>query len=95
MLMAASFNENKVFLWFKVFSWFIIYFAYSSSYVVSYSESNQRSKMKLFAKIANGWKLLTIYPKSLVLDFWQDSEYASDMYFLMSLRDISVTTNSV
>ena len=33
--------------------------------------------MQLFAKIANGWKPLTIFPKNFILDIWQVSEFAS------------------
>ena len=29
-------------------------------------------------KIVNGWKVLTIFAKSTVLDVWLGSEYASD-----------------
>ena len=32
--------------------------------IQNYSEPCQTSKMKLFAKIANGWKLLTIFVKA-------------------------------
>ena len=33
--------------------------------------------MECFAKIVNGWKAFTIFPKQLTLDVWQGSEYAS------------------
>ena len=33
--------------------------------------------MKCFAKIVNGWKLLTFLVKGSILDVWQGSEYAS------------------
>ena len=33
--------------------------------------------MKCFAKIVNGWKLLTISAQHFILDVWQGSEYAS------------------
>ena len=33
--------------------------------------------MKLFVEIVNGWKLLTIFAKSPILDVLQGSEYAS------------------
>ena len=35
----------------------------------TYSESSQTCKMELFAKIFNGLQLLTIFLKSLILDF--------------------------
>ena len=31
--------------------------------------------MELFVKIVNGLKLLTSFVKSIILDFWQGSEY--------------------
>ena len=34
----------------------------------------QVSKMKRFAKIANGWKLFTTFAKRSILDVWQGSE---------------------
>ena len=40
-----------------------------------YVEPCQTSKMEHFARV-NGWKLLTIFAKSSILDVWQDSEYA-------------------
>ena len=49
MLTAVSFNENNI-ASSKYFYGFIIYFAYSSSYVVSYSESCQRSKWSSLGK---------------------------------------------
>ena len=36
--------------------------------------------MELFVKIANGWKSLTIFMKTFILDAWQGSEYASPEY---------------
>ena len=49
------------------------------------------SKMKCFAKIVNGWKLLTIFAKLFILDVWQGSEYASANNNMC----ITITTNSV
>ena len=43
----------------------------------AYSKPSQSSTMKLFAKIVNGWKLLTIF-QSLILDISQGSEYISE-----------------
>ena len=42
-----------------------------------YSEPCQTPKIELFVKIVSGWKLLTIFAKSFILDIWQGSEYAS------------------
>ena len=36
------------------------------------------SKMEVFSKIVNGWKLLIIFAKSSFLDDWQGFEYASE-----------------
>ena len=35
------------------------------------------SKMELFAKLVNNWKLLHFFSKSSIRDIWQGSEYAS------------------
>ena len=40
----------------------------------AYLEPSQRSKMKLYAKINNGFQALNIFAKSSILDFWLDSE---------------------
>ena len=32
--------------------------------------------MELFAKIFNGWELITIFPKNFILDVWLGPEYA-------------------
>ena len=36
----------------------------------------QISKMKRFAKIVNGFQMLTIFSKSPILDVWRSCEYA-------------------
>ena len=38
---------------------------------------SQTSKMELYVKIINGFHPLTIFTKSSVLEFWQDSKYTS------------------
>ena len=38
---------------------------------------SQTSKMELYVKIINGFHPLTIFTKSPVLEFWQDSKYTS------------------
>ena len=43
----------------------------------AHSESCQKSKAELFAKLFNGFKLLIIFRKSFILDVWQGFEYAS------------------
>ena len=40
-----------------------------------HSESSKTSKMQLFVKIVNGWKLLTIFLKSSIRNVWLGSEY--------------------
>ena len=47
-------------------------------YSEAYSEPCQTPKIELFVKIVSGWKLLTIFAKSFILDIWRGSEYASD-----------------
>ena len=37
-------------------------------------------KKNVFAGIANGWKSLTIFAKSLIFDIWQGSEYTAGHY---------------
>ena len=41
----------------------------------AHSQSCKTSKMKIFAKIVNGWKPLTIIAKGFILGAWQGSEY--------------------
>ena len=48
----------------------------------AYSEPCQTSTMKCFAKMVNGWKLLTIFAKHSILDYWHGSEYASVANYL-------------
>ena len=45
----------------------------------AYSEPSQISKMKLFAKIVSGIKLLTDFPKISILDVWLGFEYVSGL----------------
>ena len=40
-------------------------------------ENSQTSNMKLFVKIVNGIKLLTIFTKSFMLNAWMGSKYTS------------------
>ena len=46
----------------------------------AYSKSGQTSKIKLFAKIVDNWKALSIFVKNSILDARHGSEYASDHY---------------
>ena len=52
-------------------------------FFVAYSELCQIYTMKLFAKTVNGYKPLTIFAESSILDVWQGSEYASDPSLLL------------
>ena len=45
-----------------------------------YSELCQTYKMELFAKIVNGFQLLTIFAKNAILDVLQGFECASVVY---------------
>ena len=42
--------------------------------------------MKLFARIVNGFQLLTIFAKSSILDIQLGSEYASELLFNKIVR---------
>ena len=67
------------FFWGNVlmFNWihlnFIKFLIASEWHQEAYSESRQKSKMKLFAEIVNSLQPLTIVAKSSVLDIWQGS----------------------
>ena len=43
----------------------------------AWSEPSRTSKMELFAKIVNGFQLLTIFAKNSISEVCVDSEYAS------------------
>ena len=45
-----------------------------------YSEPSRTSKLELFSKIVNGWKPLTIFAESFILDVRLGSEYVSEHY---------------
>ena len=53
-----------------------------------YFQSCNASNMELFAKIVDGWKLLTIFEKSFILDIWRNSDYTSEGYLTTSLLNI-------
>ena len=42
----------------------------------AYSGPRQTFKLELFAKIVNGWELLTIFAKSFILSIWRSFDYA-------------------
>ena len=41
--------------------------------------------IELFAKVVNGWKLLTIFARSYISDIWQGSEYDSHYFYYLWL----------
>ena len=41
--------------------------------------------IELFAKVINGWKLLTIFARSYISDVWQGSEYDSHYFYYLWL----------
>ena len=43
----------------------------------AYSGAYKISKMEILPEIVNGWKLLTVFAKSFILDVWHDFEYIS------------------
>ena len=45
-----------------------------------YSEPSRTSKLELFSKIVNGWKPLTIFAESFILDVRLGSKYVSEHY---------------
>ena len=49
-----------------------------NSYVGSYSEPSQISKMKLIVKGVNGFNQLTILAKKFILEIWIGSKFACD-----------------
>ena len=51
----------------------------------AYSERSRTSKMELFSKKVNGYKPLTVLPKSSILDVVLGSEYASVLPFWKSI----------
>ena len=57
----------------------------------AYSESRQTSKMKLFAKLFNCWKPLTIFAKYFILDVWLGFELDR---FLRFIRNPPYSRNS-
>ena len=45
----------------------------------AYSEPYQTSEMEICAKMRNDPKLLTVFVKFSILDYWQDAEYTYDI----------------
>ena len=53
-----------------------------------HSEPNQKSKMELFAKIVNGWKLLPTFTKRSILDVSLDSDCTAELYGNLLQSDV-------
>ena len=56
---------------------FKIWWAEMRKKIEAYPKPSQTSKMDLFAKIVNGFHLLTNFVKSFILNVWLGSEFAS------------------
>ena len=56
---------------------FKIWWAEMRKKIEAYSKPSQTSKMDFFAKIVNGFHLLTNFVKSFILNVWLGSECAS------------------
>ena len=58
-----------------------------SSFFISFFrlQTCQISKKELFSNIVWGWKPLTIFEKSFILDVWHGSEYASEHILLLKV----------
>ena len=54
-----------------------VFYPYKTDTIEAHLEFSQASKMKPFAKLFNGFKPLTTFAKTSVLDVWLGSEYAS------------------
>lgn len=55
----------------------------------AYWEPHQISKTELFAKVVNGFKSLTIFPKPFIVDVWKGSDYTSGRKRLVGAGDNS------
>ena len=73
ILHESKLNKNSFFL-----------FGHKSTWKISeaYLEPLQTSKTELFAKIVNGFKLLTVFAKSSILEVCSGSKYASGYNYL-------------
>ena len=58
-----------------------------------YSEPSRTSKVVLFAKIVNGFHLLTIFAKGSILDVRMGSEYASTSYYETKIQKVEKMRN--
>lgn len=74
-------------------------FEFNSAWFWGYQETNvepsQTSKIKFFAKIVNGFQLITVFPKTSILDIWLRSEcafaihYRKKLWYIMNAKTIA------
>ena len=55
-----------------------------------YSEPSRTTKMELFGEIINDFYLLTIFPKSSILDDQLGSEYVSGIFILPQTKKFAI-----
>ena len=60
----------------------------------AYSEPSHKSKMGLFSNVVNGWKPLTIFAKSSLVDAWLGSEYTSETYHKLACKLVRSVTEA-
>ena len=82
----ARFYKMPYEIWFFSGSWTSINPAHN---IEAYSEPCQISRIVLLAEICNGWKPLTSFTRSSILDVYQGSEYVS------GIRSDKVSNNSI
>ena len=61
----------------------------------AYSEPSRTSVMELFAKIPNGFMLLTIFVKSFIIDIRLGYKYTSGIYPKLISKNMMNLTNIV
>ena len=58
-------------------------------------KTQSKIKDKIFAKIVNGWKPLTIFMENLILNIWLGSEYSTDgslsMHFFLLRKTVKMS----
>lgn len=60
----------------KTFENFLDNFHFLKFLIQAYSKANQTPDTKFFAEVVNGFRLLTIFLKNLILNVWLDSEFS-------------------
>ena len=58
-------------------------------------KTQSKIKDKIFAKIVNGWKPLTIFMENLILNIWLGSKYSTDgslsMHFFLLRKTVKMS----